>query len=190
MKKRFKITYTYPQDDQIHEKFVFATEEELSEQIIPRYRDRMGFTIHEVAEAPTVYDKQVLQARLNSGQLVDLRKFSFHLTYGELIEGDPNQELNEAILERLQTQFSPDYIPTHVRKPAEERIKGELPVFYGVAEWKRYKGPQDTRSSAELRVVWFMDAIGEGLGFHEMLQQSLIGLDWDQLAEKYDPGDL
>jgi len=187
---RFKITFSFPEIDEIHEKFVFATEEELTDQIIPRYRDRMGFTILEVAEAPTVYDKQVLQARLDSGQVVDLRKFSFHLTYGDMIEGDPSQWINDAILENLPTKFRPKEIPTHVRKPAEDRIKGELPVFYGVAEWKRYKGLHETGSSAELRVVWFMDAIGEGLGFQEMLQQSLTGLDWDQLAEKYDPGDL
>jgi len=190
MKKRFKITYTYPQDDQIQEKFVFATEEELTDQIIPRYRDRMECTIHEVAEAPTVYDKQVLQARLDSGQVVDLRKFSFHLTYGEMIEGDPSQWINDAILENLSAKFRPKEIPTHIRKPAEGRIKGELPVFYGVAEWKRYKGLHETGSSAELRVVWFMDSIGEGLGFQEMLQQSLTGLDWDQLAEKFDLEDL
>ena len=187
---RFKITYSFPEkEDEILEKFIFTSQDELNNKIIPRYL-KMDLIIHEASEAPSVYDQQVLQARLDSGRLVDLGKFSFHLTYSEMIQGDPDQEYNESLLERFQTKFGPDYIPTHIRRPSEKRIKGELPVFYGVAEWKRYKGLHDTGSSSELRVVWFMDAIGEGLGFQEMLQQSLTGLDWDQLAENFDPEDL
>ena len=187
---RYKLRFSHPQDQLVYEKFIFATPEEIEDQIIPRYRDRMGLTIHELVEAPTVYDKQVLQAQLDSGKLVDLRKFSFHLTYGELIEGDPDKDLNESILERLQTKFSPKEIPTHIRRPSELSIQGELPVFYGVAEWVKYPAKEESGSSSELRVVWFMDSVGEGLGFREMLQESLKGLDWDDLADDFDPEDL
>ena len=187
---RYKLKFSHPQDQLVYEKFIFATPEEVEDQIIPRYRDRMGFIIHELAEAPTVFDKQVLQAQLDSGKLVDLRKFSFHLTYGELIEGDPDKDLNESILARLQIKFSPKEIPTHIRRPSELSIQGELPVFYGVAEWVNYPGIDESGSSPELRVVWFIDEIGEGLGFREMLQQSLRGLDWFQIAEEFDPEDL
>ena len=187
---RFKITYSFPEKkNEILEKFIFTQEEELKNTIIPRYR-KMDLIIHEVSEAPSVYDQQVLQARLDSGLLVDLGKFSFHLTYSELIEGDPDQWYNESVLERLQTKFSPDFVPTHIRRPSEKQIQGELPVFYGIAEWKRYKGIQDTGSSSELRVIWFMDSVAEGLTFPQMLQESLMGLDWDQLAQEYDPGSL
>jgi hypothetical protein len=189
---KFKITFSFPEIDEIHEKFVFATEEELTEQIIPQYRDRLGFIIHEVAEAPTVYERQVLSCRLDSGQGVELRKFGFYLTYGDLIEGDPYQEYNEELVNSLKTQFTPDYIPTHVRRPSEDRIKGELPVFFGVAEWVRYGEEEKlgVSSISELRVVWFMDSVGEGLGFREMLQESLAGLDWDRFAKEFDAGDL
>jgi len=57
---RYKLIFSHPQDQIVYEKFIFATPEEVEDQIIPRYRDRMGFIIHELAEAPTVFDKQVL----------------------------------------------------------------------------------------------------------------------------------
>lgn len=117
-------------------------------------------------------------------------KSSFYLTYGNLIDGEPHHAMNEELLAGLQTKFTPDYISTYIRQPSQEQIKGELPVFYGVAEWANYKKSNEEGWSSELRVVWFMDSIGEGLGFQEMLQQSLRGLDWDQFAAEYDPSSL
>lgn len=187
---KFKITMSPPDlSDKIIEKTIFLSEEEFVKRVAPVFHE-LNFQIHEVKEVHSVFDKQVIQAKLDSGREVNLLKFSFHLTYGDLIEGDPDQGLNESFLESLQTKFKPDYIPTHIQRPSEDRVKGELPVFYGVAEWAFYPKSQEEGQSSELRVVWFMDEIPQGLAFRQMLQDSLTGLDWDQFAEGYDPGDL
>lgn len=189
---RFKIIISFPDGEGENlEKFIFTSEERLTNHIIPLYEEEMGLKILEAKEVPPIYDQQVLEAQLDSGDSVELRNFSFHLTYAGLIEGDPDKEFNKSILEELQTRFRPDYIPTHIRRPRENRIKYELPVFYGKAEWVRHKSStSETGSSSELRVIWFMDSVLEGLSFRQMLQESLSGLDWDQVAQRYDPGSL
>lgn len=184
---KFKITMTFPDNEgESFEKEIFITEKEFVKRFLPLYHES-NFNIHRVQEVPSVFDKQVISARLDSGREVELLKFSFHLTYGDLIEGDPDQNYHEYILEKLQTNFSKGHIPTHIRMPSEDRITGELPVFYGVAEWANYNKNHEERRSSKLRVVWFMDTLGDGLTFREMLEQSLRGLDWEHLAEKEDP---
>lgn len=175
--------------DEIIEKTIFITEEEFVKRVAPVFHE-LNFQIHEVKEVQSVFERQVIQAKLDCGKVVNLHKFGFHLTYEDLIEGDPDHETNERILESLKTKFSPDYIPTHIRKPSENRIKGELPVFYGVAEWACYKRNHEVGSSSELRVVWFMDEVPQGLAFRQLLQDSLTDLDWDRYAEEYDAQDL
>lgn len=187
---KFKITMSPPDASVgIIEKTIFISEAEFVRKIAPVFHE-LNFQIHEVKEVHSVFDKHVIQAKLDSGKGVNLVKFSFHLTYGDLIEGDPDPNSNESLLESLQTKFKPDYIPTHIRRPAEDRIKGELPVFYGVAEWACYAKSQEEGQSSELRVVWFMEEVPQGLAFRQMIQDSLTGLDWDQFAAEYDPGDL
>lgn len=187
---KFKITMSPPElSDHIVEKTIFISEEELVKKFAPLFHE-LNFQIHEVKEVFSIYEKQVIQAKLDSGDPVDLLNFSFHLTYGGMIEGDPDYSWNQEILERLQNKFKTNYIPTYIRRPAENRIKGELPVFYGVAEWVRYKKIHETGQSSELRVIWFMDEVPEGLAFRQMLQESLRGLDWDRYAGEYDAGSL
>jgi hypothetical protein len=187
---KFKITMSPPDaSDEIIEKTIFISEEEFVKRVAPVFYE-LNFKIHEVKEVHSVFDKQVIQAKLDSGKEVNLLKFGFHLTYGDLLEGDPDQETNERILESLRTKFSPDYIPTHIRRPSEDKVKGELPVLYGVTEWANYKKTDKEGLSSELRVVWFMDEVPEGLAFRQMLQESLRGLDWDRYVGEYDAGSL
>ena len=187
---KFKITMSPPDwSDQIIEKTIFLSEEEFVRRVAPVFHE-LNFQIHEVKEVQSVFERQVIKAKLDSGKEVNLLKFSFHLTYRDMIEGEPDENLNRLILQGLQTKFKPDYIPTHIRRPAEDRVQGELPVFYGVAEWASYKNINEEGQSSELRIVWFMDEVPHDLAFRQMLQDSLTGLDWDQYAEGYNPRDL
>ncbi|MGM0944502.1 MAG: hypothetical protein ACQEW9_04905 [Bacteroidota bacterium] len=143
--------------------------------------------IVKVEEIPSVFDKQLIQGTLDSGELVDLRKFSFHLTYGNLIEGYPDPADNMLILERLKSPPSHGQVKHHLRMPAEESIQNELPVFYGKATWVHF--PEEGKPS-ELCVTWFFDRLDPQRPLHSLLQESLSGLDWHQHAEKYDASDL
>lgn len=186
----FKITLSPPDGSgDIIEKTIFISEQDFLKKFASELYES-NFLIHEVKEVPSVFDKQVIQAKLDSGRVVNLLKFSFHLTYGDMIEGEPDENLNRLILRGLQTKFKPDYIPTYIRKLSEDKVKGELPVFYGVAEWASYKKIHEQGQPSELRVIWFMDEVPQGLLFRKMLQDSLTGLDWDQFAEEYNPEDL
>lgn len=187
---RFRFTLENPDLKGIQTvKEIFISNDQLVEKFLPFFHE-LNLKAVDVEEVHSVFEKQVLQAQLDNGEPVDLMNFSFHLTYSDLIEGSPDKEINEFLLESLQTKFKPDYIPTHVRRPSEDQVKGELPVFYGVAEWTCYQKSHEAGQSSELRVVWFIDEVPQGLAFRQMLQDSLKGLDWDQYAEEYDPGDL
>jgi hypothetical protein len=142
-----------------------------------------------VEELPNVYDKQVVMAKLSTGRALDLMNFSFHLTYGDMIEGDPDKYWNEELLNHLEKKFEKDDKPTLFRRPSQEIIEDELPVFYGIAEWKCYQGLSPEETSSELRVIWFIDSM-ENLSFREMIEMSLKDLDWEMHAQGYDPGDF
>lgn len=148
-----------------------------------------NFNILQIEQEPNIYEKQVIAANLDSGREVHLLNFSFKLTYGDWLEGEPEQFINEEMLVDIEREFEQNYMPTHIRRPSAERIENELPAFYGIAEWVSHSENPVAYWSSKLRVIWFMDSIGE-LTFQEMLQQSLVGLDWDQFAQKYDPGSL
>ncbi len=141
-----------------------------------------------VEELPTVYDKQIIKAQISSGKEVELRGFSFHLTYGDMMEGDPDKYWNEDVLNYLDKKFKDDYVPSIVRRPGQELIDDELPVFYGVVHWVCY-GETPEEKTTELRVIWFMDSIDQ-VSVQDMLEDSIAGLDWDIYARGYDPSDF
>lgn len=147
------------------------------------------FNILQIEREPNIYEKQVIAATLDSGREVHLLNFSFKLTYGNWLEGEPEQFMNEEMLVDIERNFAQNHMPTYVRQPSLERIENELPAFYGIAEWVYHNENPVKDWSSELRVIWFMDSIAE-LSFKEMLQQSLVGLDWDKYAQKYDPSSL
>ena len=141
-----------------------------------------------VEEVKDVYEKQTIKAYLSSGREVILRGFSFRLTYGEMIEGDPDKYINEENLKRLEQEFEGNYIPTVVRRPELQSEHDDLPVFCLISEWVCYS-ENPGEKTAELRVISFTDNI-ETLSLHDLLQLSLDGLDWNKFAKRFDASDI
>ncbi|MCH6198614.1 hypothetical protein MMU07_03415 [Aquiflexum sp. LQ15W] len=184
----FKITMTPQGGDEPQVRLFNARNMRSMEFIAPHlYSD---CTIIQIEEEPDIFDKQVISATLACGRTVHLLGFRFHLTYSNLIEGEPDKYWNESILSELEQKYRENYMPTHIRRPSEDSIQYGLPVFYGEAEWACYRGMSAAEKSSELRVIWFMDSIDPGLTVMAMLLQSLEGLDWEKYAQRYDPGDL
>ena len=187
---KYRITLELPESDgEIFQEEVFLSNQEFVKRVMPVFH-KMDALVHQVEQVPTVYEKQVIQAILDTGEPVDLLNFSFQLTYGDMIEGEPDAHYNEEILERLKRKYRESDIPTHIQKPSEEQQQRELPVFYGVAEWVKYSINTKAENCSFLRVIWFMENISDHLRFREMLQESVKGLDWDQLAQGYDASNL
>jgi hypothetical protein len=82
-------------------KEIFLSDQEFLEKVLPAF-PRRNARVLEVKEVPSVYDKQVIQVKLDTGEPIDLLNFSFHLTHGDMIEGEPDAYKNKEILERLE----------------------------------------------------------------------------------------
>jgi hypothetical protein len=65
-------------------KEIFLSDQEFLEKVLPAF-PRRNARVLEVKEVPSVYDKQVIQVKLDTGEPIDLLNFSFHLTHGDMI---------------------------------------------------------------------------------------------------------
>lgn len=184
---KFKITMSQKSDGQKVEKIMEGRELQtvitVAKMIFEEFEDI------EVEEIQSIYDRQIISSVLPTGREVELQSFSFHLTYGNMIEGDPDREGNEQILGFLKRKFEKDEVPTYIHQPSDHVIHNELPLFYGIAYWKCYKKMVPEKWSSELRIIWFMESVDQ-VNFRELLGTSLLGVDWEKYAVGYDPGDL
>ena len=184
---RYKITKTPKAGGKPEVEYQFKTllQADSMRRILPDVYEDYHIQVDEVQN---IYEKQTVKGALDSGREVELRGFSFRLTYGDMIEGDPDQYINEETLVRLENKFVGDYMPIVLRRPVLESENDDLPAFCVISEWVRY-GKLPGEKTTELRVIWFTESI-DNLLVHDMLQRSLQGLDWDRCAGVFDPSDL
>ncbi len=136
-----------------------------------------------------VYENQTLEFQLKSGRKVVLKAFRLDLTYGNMIEGDPDPFVNKMVFERIGRPDGFREMATHVIMPLEEEIKDILPPFYCTVQLKSYEGIQRKGAGSEMILVFFVeDVINKSIG--QLIQEGIEDLDWDSHAHEFDWSDF
>jgi hypothetical protein len=123
-----------------------------------------------------------MKINLECGVTVEVTDFEFTTTYGGLIEGVPNQEFNDEIIERAvrKQPFGP-YRPQHLIPPVIDHSGGwpRLPSFILSAFLVNVFKQQ------HLVVVWLRDDFDD-LTIPQVICDAVRTLPWLALAEHYE----
>jgi uncharacterized protein (TIGR02996 family) len=126
---------------------------------------------------------------LDCGRRVYVDAFYCHDTYIGLLEGRPNRQMNEEILERARTRMRPLWgeRKTHLVPPVIDESDPRHPVLPPVCltAWLTCCQPvQEPNAGSELVVVWFRAALAGEL-MEQVIADGIRALPWEELAEDF-----
>jgi uncharacterized protein (TIGR02996 family) len=127
--------------------------------------------------------------KLDCGRSVCLDAFYCDRTYGGLLEGRPDRQLNDEILERAQTRMRQLWgvRKTHLVPPVINESDPQHPVLPPVCltAWLVCFQPiKEPNAGSELVVVWFRGAF-EGEPMEQVIADGIQALPWDELAADF-----
>lgn len=109
-------------------------------------------------------------------------------TYGGLIEGSPNEEVNNRILQFFQKRLDEIWggRKNHLQLPQIDRTDPEHPLLpeAQMIAWLDYVGSSE-EPLTQLVVGWFTHTFNDR-PLVEIIQNDLHGLPWRELAEEYE----
>jgi hypothetical protein len=124
---------------------------------------------------------------LDCGAQVWLDSFDYSRTYGGLLEGLPNAEINSRIIARARVMESWGPRKTHLIPPEVDARDPRHPALPPalLRAWLWCGEPIDPAyMGSELVVVWFSEeCLDEPIA--EMVLRAVRGLPWDQLADDF-----
>ncbi|MEQ8789871.1 MAG: hypothetical protein RIC55_26490 [Pirellulaceae bacterium] len=126
---------------------------------------------------------------LDCGRSVAVDALYYQRTYLSLLEGRPNREMNDRILEKVRSEMAPLWGKrrVHVIPPAineSDRTHPVLPRVRFTVWLTCYQPIQEPNAGSELVVVWFREeCAGEPLD--EIVSSAIRSLPWDELAEDF-----
>jgi hypothetical protein len=125
-----------------------------------------------------------MEIELDSGRIVFVENFEMGYTYGGLIQGLPDEEMNKDIFERCSYPSDWGKRKTLKIRPSEEEFQSELnPACYSVMLTsddpinKGYHG-------SELVVIWFGEN-PKGKTIESIIEEGVISIDWEANAEDF-----
>lgn len=127
-----------------------------------------------------------LKIKLASGKIVTLEAFHMSRTYGCLITGKPNKEINTDIINNIS-------YPSNWGKRKAVFNKSDLyisedvlkPIVYSA--WLSSKSINDKDNQfdgSDIVVIWFGDSL-KGESIDKLIVSILEELDWDKNAENF-----
>jgi hypothetical protein len=126
---------------------------------------------------------------LDCGRSVALQALYYQRTYLSLLEGSPDRELNDRILEQVESEMEPLWggCRVHVILPEIDESNpahSNLPPVRFTA-WLYCPPVAKVNDGSELVVVWFReDCSGEPLD--QIVGEAIRSLPWDELAEVFE----
>jgi len=140
-----------------------------------------------------------LKIELNSGREIFLDSICQDHTYGGLLAGYPNKELNdryvkdamESALEKMNAEVvylvPPPLLEMEINERARKYRKDAIRIpsitCYGQFESSVIKGDEDNHASW-LTIVWYQDDFA--LPIDESVLEHIKTIDWDDVAEGYE----
>ena len=129
---------------------------------------------------------------LNCGRSVYLSAFHYSRTYGGLLEGSPNEELNNEIIQHALSRM--EWVwgkrKTHLIAPRVNTEDSERPSLPSteLTAWLTCNEPVDKRyMGSELVLVWYVDDKEfESSKVQDLTSAALKKIDWKELAADFD----
>lgn len=131
-----------------------------------------------------------VSTKLISGRLVNIESLHITETYGGLLEGYPNSEINEEVIENAQTMMADCWGSrrTHIVSPTFFRHESGhlfLPPWLCLA-WLSCAEPINSEfMGSELVVIWFVHDV-HSMPIEQMVNGAVQRLDWESLAADFD----
>jgi uncharacterized protein (TIGR02996 family) len=127
---------------------------------------------------------------LDCGRWVAVDAFDCMRTYIGLMEGRPNRDMNEHILEGARTRMRPVWGErmTHLVPPVIDESDPEHPVLPPVCltAWLTcYQPIREPNAGSELVVVWFRGEFA-GEPMEQVIFEGIRGLAWEELAADFE----
>lgn len=126
---------------------------------------------------------------LDCGRSVAVQALYYHRTYLSLLEGSPDRELNDRILEEVRTEMDPLWggrrvyvIPPEINE--SDSAHSYLPPVRFTA-WLYCRPVPKVNDGSELVVVWFRDECS-GETMEQIVGGAIRSLPWDELAEEFE----
>jgi hypothetical protein len=127
---------------------------------------------------------------LDCGRFVAVDALYYQRTYLSLLEGRPNREMNDRILDKVRTEMAPLWgsrrvyvIPPEINE--SDPAHPVLPKMRFTAWLTCYKPIAEPNAGSELVVVWFREECpGEPL--EKIVGDAIRSLPWEELAEDFE----
>ena len=128
---------------------------------------------------------------LDCGRSVTVDAVHFIRTYGGLLEGQPNQRMNDDLISRAVERAGGRLWGTrkvHLIPPLVDRSDPAHPTLPRVelTAWLTcYRPIAEPNAGSELVVVWYRDEF-PGLALDGVVYEAIRGLAWEELAEDFE----
>jgi hypothetical protein len=126
---------------------------------------------------------------LDCGRSVAVQALYYQRTYLSLLEGRPDRELNDGLLEEARAEMIPLWgkRPVHIIPPVLNQSDPAHPVLPRVrfTAWLCcYQPIEEPNAGSELVVVWFQEEC-PGVALDEILRSAIRSLPWEELAQDF-----
>ncbi|MCD9014397.1 hypothetical protein [Parachryseolinea silvisoli] len=127
----------------------------------------------------------MIDIELESGRRVTVDGFVYGRTYGGLLEGRPNRNVNKRILERQKCPSEWGSRKVLVIQPLDRDLENFLPPsIYKV--WLNSNDPiNSVFMGSELVIIWFDETPGER-SIKDIIEKRVREVDWDKNAQDFD----
>jgi hypothetical protein len=127
---------------------------------------------------------------LDCGRSVAVEALYYQRTYLSLLEGRPNQDMNDRILEKVRTEMAPLWgnRRVYVVPPAINESDPKHPVLPPVrfTAWLCcYQPIKEPNAGSELVVVWFQEECTDE-PLDEIVHDAIRSLAWEELAQDFE----
>lgn len=119
-----------------------------------------------------------------SGIKLNVCAYSAEATYGALLEGEPNNRINNLVINDVDYPHNWGDRKHFMIPPAEQELAAELkPIVYS-AWLKSFEPTNPEYHGSELVVTWFDDH-HKGKTVQQIFQMALESINWNGLAQDF-----
>ena len=129
-------------------------------------------------------EKNTVLITLDSGKTVKVESFEYSYTYGGVLCGLPNEEMNRSVFEKIKYPSNWGPRKTLIIKPSTKEFENELKSSkYSV--WLTSDEPIEPQyHGSELVVIW-LDDIPGSRPIEEIISKGVKAIDWEANAQDF-----
>ena len=130
-------------------------------------------------------EKNILLIKLDSGKTVKVESFEYSYTYGGVLCGLPNEQMNRSVFDDIKYPSNWGPRKTLKIKPSTKEFEIKLKsAYYSV--WLNSNDPINPEfHGSELVVIW-LDDIPKGRPIEEIITKGVKAIDWEANAQDFE----